>query len=54
MNQTAEVVLTERQRYWLEHTRVCESSGISITEYCATHGLKPQSMYAGKKILVES
>jgi len=53
MNQTAEVVLTERQRYWLEHVRACESSGISITEYCATHGLKPQTMYAGKKILVE-
>ena len=53
MNQAAEATLTERQRYWLEHLQACESSGISITEYCTTHGFKPQAMYAGKKILVE-
>jgi len=49
MNQETKAALTERQRYWLEHVRSCESSDISIAEYCATHDLKPQSMYAGKK-----
>ena len=53
MNQETKAALTERQRYWLEHVRSCESSDISIAEYCATHDLRPQSMYAGKKKLVE-
>ena len=53
MNQETKATLTERQRYWLEHVRACESSGISITEYCARHDVKPHAMYAGKKKLVE-
>jgi len=55
MDQAAEakIALTERQRYWLEHIRACESSGISIAEYCATHDVNPHGMYAGKKKLVE-
>jgi len=54
MDQAAEIaVLTERQRYWLEHLQACKSSGISIAEYCTTHDVNPYAMYAGKKKLVE-
>ena len=52
MGETEGVVLTERQRYWLEHLQACEASGKTIAEYAAAHDLAAQAMYAGKKILV--
>ena len=45
-------VLTERQRYWLEHIQACEASGISMAEYSVAQGISVQTMYAGKKTLV--
>ena len=44
--------LTQRQRYWLEHIQACETSGKSIAEYAAEHGVNARAMYSGKKILV--
>ena len=44
--------LTERQRHWLEHIQACETSGKSMTEYSAAQGISVQTMYAGKKTLV--
>ena len=45
-------VLTERQRFWLEHIRACEASGKSMAEYATEHGVKVRAMYSGRKILV--
>ena len=47
-----EQVLTERQRYWLEQVKACESSGMSASAYAAEHGFRVGGMYAGKKSLV--
>jgi len=44
--------LTVRQRYWLEHIQACEASGKSMAEYSAAQGISVQTMYAGKKTLV--
>jgi len=46
-------VLTERQRYWLEHVQACIATGKTIAEYAAEHGLAAQAMYAGKKMLAK-
>ena len=53
MKETEGAMLTERQRYWLQHVRACEASGKTIAEYAADHGVKVHAMYAGKKKLVE-
>lgn len=53
MNEAERVALTERQRYWLEQVQACESSGKTIAEYAAEHGLAAQAMYAGKKLLIK-
>ena len=52
MELLAEVKLTERQQYWLEHIQACEASGKSVTSYAAEHGFHVGAMYAGKKMLV--
>ena len=52
MELLAEVKLTERQQYWLEHIQACEASGKSVTTYAAEHGFHVGAMYAGKKMLV--
>ena len=46
-------VLTDRQRYWLEHIQACEASGKSIAEYAVTQEFGAQAMYAGKSSLVK-
>ena len=46
-------VLTERQRYWLEHLQACKVSGKSIAEYAAIKGITAQAMSAGNKTLVQ-
>ena len=46
-------VLTDRQRYWLEHIQACEASGKSIAEYAAAQEFGAQAMYAGKSALVK-
>jgi len=53
MSETEGSALTERQRYWLEHVQACETSGKTVAEYAADHGLAAQAMYAGKKMLVK-
>ena len=52
MELLAEMKLTERQQYWLEHIQACEASGKSVTTYAAEHGFHVGAMYAGKKMLV--
>jgi len=52
MELLAEMKLTERQQYWLEHIQACEASGKSVTSYAAEHGFHVGAMYAGKKMLV--
>lgn len=47
-----EEVLTERQRYWLDHIKGCEASGKSAAEYAAEHGFNARTMYSAKKVLV--
>jgi hypothetical protein len=46
-------VLTNRQRYWLEHVQACEASGKSMVEYAASQDIAVRDMYAGKKTLVK-
>jgi hypothetical protein len=46
-------VLTDRQRFWLEHIRACETSGKSMADYAASHDIAVRAMYAGKKFLVK-
>ena len=52
MELLAEMKLTERQQYWLEHIQACEASGKGATAYAAEQGFRVGAMYAGKKILV--
>jgi len=46
-------VLTERQRYWLEHIQACKDSGKTIIKYAAEQGFTARAMYGGKKVLVK-
>jgi hypothetical protein len=46
-------VLTQRQRYWLQHIQACEASGKSIAAYSAEQGIAARAMYGGKKVLVK-
>ena len=52
MELLAEMKLTERQQYWLEHIQACETSGKSVARYAEEHGFHVGAMYAGKKMLV--
>jgi len=53
MDKSQETPLTDRQRYWLEHIRACETSGKGVAEYAVAQGLDAKAMYAGKKVLVK-
>jgi len=46
-------LLTDRQRYWLEHVQACEASGKSMVDYAASQDISVRDMYAGKKTLVK-
>ncbi|MFC1777651.1 hypothetical protein ACFL3I_09965 [Pseudomonadota bacterium] len=46
-------MLTDRQRYWLEHVQACDASGKSIAAYSAEQGIAARAMYGGKKVLVQ-
>lgn len=52
MEDTKNKPLTKRQRYWLDHVRACEASGLRVAEYAEQHELTVRSMYDGKKMLV--
>lgn len=43
--------LTERQRFWLEHLRACEKSGLAMTTYAERHGLAVSSLYMARSRL---
>ena len=45
--------LTERQRYWLEHIRACDTAGQSTLEYARAHGLESRAMYKARHLLIE-
>ena len=48
-----DVSLTERQRFWLMHLRVCEKSGLTMRAYAEQHGLSVSSLYEAKRRLRE-
>ena len=52
MNETAGPELTERQRYWLEQIKACESEGKSLSSYAADQGFHVGAIYAAKKTLI--
>ena len=45
--------LTERQRFWLEHVRACDTAGQSTLEYAKAHGFESRAMYKARQLLVE-
>ena len=45
--------LTERQQYWLEHIRACDTAGRSTHEYAKAHGLESRAMYKARQVLIE-
>ena len=53
MDSAQETLLTNRQRYWLEHFHACEALGKTVAEYAAGQGIDAKAMYAGKKVLVK-
>lgn len=44
-------LLTERQRFWLQHLRAAEQSGVRLSEYAEREGLSVQAMYAARAVL---
>jgi hypothetical protein len=48
-----ESVLSERQRYWLDHVRGCEESGQATKVYAESHGLSTSLLYSWRKRLAE-
>ena len=53
MDSAQETILTDRQRYWLEHIHTCDALGKTVAEYAAGQGIEAKAMYAGKKVLVK-
>jgi len=45
--------LTERQRYWLEHIKSWDESGLRMSEYARTQEFPVQALYEAKKALVK-
>lgn len=43
--------LTERQRYWLEHIRTCESRAMPLSDYAREHRLSLKALYNAKSRL---
>ena len=41
--------LTQRQKFWIEHMRRCEASGLSLAAYAAEHELSVGAMYAFRR-----
>ncbi|MBF0427173.1 MAG: hypothetical protein HQL66_15280 [Magnetococcales bacterium] len=46
-----EAVLSERQRFWLEHIRQCQATPGTIKAYAAAHGLTRTALYFWKRQL---
>lgn len=45
-------LLTERQRFWLDHLRRCDADRIPTKTYAEQHGFSVQAMYSARKDLV--
>ena len=45
--------LTEKQQYWFDHLRNCQTSGGTIKAYAEKHGLSLPSLYFWKRQLRE-
>ena len=43
--------LTERQRFWLDHLRVCREQGHTLRGYAKTHGLSVSGLYTAHSTL---
>jgi len=52
MRVVDEQKLTERQRYWLDHLRACETAGKTMQAYASENGIDVRSFYGAKKRLV--
>ncbi|MEO5366927.1 MAG: hypothetical protein H7831_11365 [Magnetococcus sp. WYHC-3] len=50
-NRVEEEGLSDRQRYWLDHLRCCQSEAGTITGYAGAHGLSLPSLYFWKRKL---
>ena len=50
-NQGTPSRLAERQAYWLEHLRACESSGLTSKAYAKKHRLSVHALYQARKEL---
>lgn len=48
-----EASLTERQQYWLNHVRACDSAGKTTVEYAQAQGIEVKTMYSARKALAE-
>ncbi|MDH3695394.1 MAG: hypothetical protein OER96_12580 [Gammaproteobacteria bacterium] len=48
-----ERVMTERQRYWLEHVRAADASDDSTVAYAHAQGLKVKDLYQWKTQLIK-
>ena len=52
MGVVDEQKLTERQRYWLDHLRACETAGKTMRTYASENAIDVRSLYGAKKRLV--
>ncbi|MBF0400049.1 MAG: hypothetical protein H7836_10080 [Magnetococcus sp. YQC-3] len=51
-NGIREPVLTEKQRFWLEHWQRCQATPGTIKEYATTHELSLPAMYFWRRELI--
>ena len=45
--------LTERQQYWQNHIRACDSAGQTSVDYARQHGMNVKSLYSARKALAQ-
>lgn len=45
--------LSERQRYWFDHLRAAEESGVSLVAYASEQGLKVKELYNRKSWFIK-
>jgi len=45
--------LSERQRYWFDHLKAAEQSGVSLVAYASQQGLKVKELYNRKSWFIK-
>ena len=45
--------LSERQRYWFDHLKAAEESGVSLVAYASQQGLKVKELYNRKSWFIK-